>query len=360
MNRKNGLLAFLCTFIVVGAVALQVPFVSGTSYLAATLEGKAIPGRSSLLAKVFTPPTAAQIPTDPSGKPVVTLFEVQRQQRADTKLRELAKRNHIPFAVLKAYLALWSKGEVDENGFYWGIVPGKTNISPRIDEKENGRQSTISMAKKLGSFARQTSSYLGAIIATGTGIMRATRIAKHSAKSQGSFLNAMNLSMPAYQRDESEKQFCTVMGLAAALEATWPVEDQDLGMPQGRSVRLNASPGEKVLAPMAGNITFVGSNDGGICVEIKTVCDMYATICDMKSSSVTSGQDVSKGTAIGISGSRRPIYNVWLESYPIDSSQFLKPSERKKQKQFQAPEKATEEKTLETTPGLRTPGDQTL
>lgn len=331
MNRRHGLLAFLCTIIAIGAAAVQVPFLSGIACLSAAAEGKTIAARSSVLARIFTPPTAPQIPSDSAGKPSVTLFQVQREHRADDKLKKLSQKNQIPFSVLKAFLAIWSKGEVDEEGFFWGPVPLDGKAQFNANEDNAGLKSTTRMANHLGKLSQQTSTYLGSIIATEVGIMRATRSVKFAAKSANSFPRAMSLSLLAYDRSRAEQKLCSVLGLAAALEARWPVADPDTQMQQGPGTRLAASPGEKIAAPISGKVSFAGENDGGTCVEITTSCDMRATICDMKSSTVKSGQNIKRGFAIGISGPQRPIYNVFLGAHALDSSQFFPPPARGRQ-----------------------------
>ncbi len=326
MNRKKGLLAFLCTFLAVSALAIQVPFLSGIANLSAAAEGKTITHRSALLAKIFTPPTAPQIPTDAAGKTVVTLFQVQREHRSDAKLHELAQNNHIPFSILKAYLAIWSKGEVDENGFFWATIPGETPTDTTVGKKDTGLRSTTRMTNHLGKLVRRTSSHLAAIIASETGPERAARVAKFSSGSARSFLHAMRISLLAYYKQKAEQKLCSVLGLASALDARWPVADHDVQMRQGAGIRLATSPGEKILAPVSGTVSFSGQNDGGVCVEITTACDMRATICDIKTSTVKTGKHIEVGRAIGIAASQRPLYKVYLGAFAVDSSQFLHPS----------------------------------
>ncbi len=324
MNRQNGLLAFGCTLVVVVAVLFQIPVVSGIGDV-----GKLVAGPSATtepthpLALALTPPTAAQIPAGPGGVEPLTLFQLQREQRVDPLLRELAAAQRLPFAVLKAHLAQASQGVLGEDGSYWArLAEGEDEVT------DEGAARTRAAAALLGTYRQQTGSVEGALMAWQIGPYRASRVSADAGGHLELALDNLRTHLLAPQREAAERWLCTVLGLAATLKARWPVRDGDVTVREGFGVRLAASPGEAIASPMAGTVGYTGvDGNRGQCVEVIHACSLRTEVCKVAKPLVAPGKRVQAGTPIARAAKIRPRFNLWLGATPLDAAQLMPPEE---------------------------------
>src|SRR3954468_11311052 len=113
------------------------------------------------------------------------------------------------------------------------------------------------------------------------------------------------------------------VGAPAALAWTWPVRgpvvqafDFDQAHPytagQHRGIAIGADPGTTVVAPAPGTVSFVGSvPTSGKSVTIETSAGLSVTLTHLGSTSVTKGEWVDEGGAVGTVGpSGTPEVNV--------------------------------------------------
>ena len=320
MNRRNGLLAFLCTVVSMTAAVLQVPVVSGIEDIGRLVTG-ARPDSQPSLAIALTPPTASQIPAGPGGTQPLTLFALQREKRIDDELKALSAKHAIPFTVLKAHLAQSCKGVLGDEGHYWAwLAEGEDRI------EDDGKTRTDAAAALLGRYRKETGSLAGALMAWEAGTLRASRVSQSSDLSLDEGMTALRKRMIAPYRDDARRWLCTVWGLATALQARWPVQDRDIRQVEGAGVRLAAGPGEPVVAAMPGKVGFAG-RDGtrGLCVEVVHACELRTEVCDLKTIRVGTGRRVEAGSVLGTVGRMRPRFNLWLGVQALDVTQLLPP-----------------------------------
>jgi murein DD-endopeptidase MepM/ murein hydrolase activator NlpD len=321
MNRDHGLLAFCCTVVAVACALLQLPLVNGLGDAARLISGSARQ-RSTPLSIALTPPTAAQPATGPGGEKLLTLFDLQREQRADPLLRQLATRHGLDFALLKAHLAQASAGVLGDGGHYWARLPA--GAEPVADE---GPARSRAAARLLARYRQRTGSTATALVAWAVGPLRAARVARlrpAAGSELESSLVALRRHLLAPQRQRARSWLCTVTGLAACLRARWPVTDRDLSVREGKGVRLAAAPGEKVRAPMAGRVGFAGADGArGRCVELRHACGLLTEICDLHTTAVAAGRWVARGAPLGSAGRRRPRLNLVLGVRALDAAQLM-------------------------------------
>lgn len=340
MNRQNGLLAFVCTLLVVVAVIFQIPVVTGIGDVGKLVAGPSVTtDPAHPLALALTPPTAPQLPTGPGGVETLTLFQLQREQRADPLLRELAAAQGLPFSVLKAHLAQASQGVLGEDGSYWArLTEGEDEVT------DEGAARTKAAAVLLGAYRKQTGSVTGALIAWRIGPYRAARVSASAQPPPDQVLTNLRTHLLAPQREAAERWLCTVLGLAAALNARWPVRDRDVTVREGFGVRLAASPGEAIAAPMGGTVAYTGvDGNRGQCVEIIHACSLRTEVCKVAKPLVTSGQRVQAGAPVARAAKARPRFNLWLGATALDAAQLLPPEEA-----FPGTEPKTKADKLET------------
>lgn len=326
MTRRNGLLAFACTLLAAVAALLQLPMVAGVGDIAGLLAGAKASGRSPL-AIALTPPTASQIPAGPGGAQPLTLFTLQRENRADPDIIRLSNQHGIQANVLKAHLAQACEGVLGDQGHFWARLPeGDGEI------EDSGIARTQAAAALLDRYGKQTGSIHGALIAWRTGAPRAARALSAppgpEAPDLEQALAAMRRRMIASYREDARQWLCSVHGLAAALQARWPVPDRDVSQKEGLGVRLATSPGQTISASMPGRVGFVGI-DGprGLCVEVIHACDLRSELCWLKAASVAPGARVKVGMPLGTAGRLRPRFNLWLGVIPIEVTQLIAPDE---------------------------------
>lgn len=257
MNRQKGLLAFLCAAIAATCAVLQLPVVGWVE----RMFGDAPPPLAVHLKSV----KETRLRTGPGGGEPVTVQALRQDRRPDPEIEKLARDHHLPFGVLKAHLAITSKGVRGTEGMFWARLPeGDENLP------DDGLKRTRAAAALLGRYQKETGSLPGALMAWKVGSYRASRAA------------APRLRMLAFHQHAARTYRCTVLGLAAALDAQWPIEAGG------------------VRAPMPGRILFAGI-DGprGRCVVLVHVCDFSTEVCGLDSLEVKAGQQVQKGQKLG-------------------------------------------------------------
>jgi len=321
VNRRRGLLAFVCTLLAVGAVALHLPLLSGLEEIGRLFAGSR-PGELTPLERAFTPPSSPELLTGPGGLPELGLFQLRKERRADPELRKLAEAQGLDFALLKAFLAQVSQGVIDEQGLYQArLAEGEAEV------EDSGPARTRAAAELLGAYRRQTGSDIGALIAWEAGAERASRVVAAS-KREGleDTLKTLRRRLVAPLRDDAEARLCNAWGLAQGLGARWPVAAREAGQRAGLGVRLGAAPGESVAAPMSGRVGWAGP-DGprGKCVELLHGCSMRTELCGLGEIGVRRGVRVQAGQAVGLTGQERPVLNLWLGLRCMDASLLLVP-----------------------------------
>jgi murein DD-endopeptidase MepM/ murein hydrolase activator NlpD len=321
VNRRRGLLAFVCTLVAVGAVALHLPLLAGLEELGRLFAG-ANAGELTLLERAFTPPTSPELMTGPGGLPDLGLFQLRKERRADPELRRLAEAHGLDFALLKAFLAQVSQGVLDEQGNYQArLAEGEAEV------EDSGPARTQAAAALLGRYRQQTGSEVGALIAWEAGVERASRVVqKRKREGLEDTLKTLRRRLIAPLRDDAEARLCTVWGLAQGLGARWPVAAREAGERAGLGVRLGASPGEALAAPMSGRVGWTGT-DGprGKCVELLHGCSMRTELCGLVEIGVHRGDQVQAGQAVGQAGRERPVLHLWLGLRAMDASLLLVP-----------------------------------
>jgi len=323
MSRDRGLLAFLCTLLVVAGTLFQVPLVNGTAELGRFFT-ETTPEDLPPLAIHLAPADIPQLPRGPGQTAPVILREIRRDKRPDEEILDLAKRHHLPFALLKAHLAITSRGVASEEGIFWPDLP---QDDAQVADEAVAR--TRAAAALLADFRRALGSVPAALLAWEVGLFRARRVAESAAEGPAGILASARLRLPAFARAEARQYACSVLGMAVALQARWPVPDPEAQKIADR-VELEVSPGQAVASPMAGQTGWVG-NDGskGLCVEIEHVCDLRSVFCGLKSSVVSEGQQLRAGSNIGLAGQKVRFW-LFVGRYALDG-RVLRPDPRLEQ-----------------------------
>jgi biotin carboxyl carrier protein len=260
VNRQKGLLAFLCAAIATTCAVLQIPLASGIERL---FGDAAPPLASHLKAEKDT-----GLRDGPGGGEPITVGSLRRDERPDYEIQQLSKSQRLPFAVLKAHLAVTSQGVRGTNGHFWSRLPEDDGELP-----DDGLLRSQAAAALLGRYQKETGSLQGALMAWAIGPYRASR-----AKDP----NDLRLHLLATHQSSAERHRCTVMGLAAAYQAQWPLD------------------GEEVRAPMPGRVVFAGIDGArGRCVLLKHTCDFESEFCGLESLVVKAGQPVKPGARLG-------------------------------------------------------------
>jgi hypothetical protein len=326
VTRRNGLLAFICTLLAAVAALLHLPMVARIGDIAGLLAGAKASGRTPL-AIALTPPTASQIPAGPGGAQPLTLFNLQRENLADPDIIRLSTQYGVEAHVLKAHLAQACEGVLGDQGHFWARLPEGDG-----EVEDSGLARTQAAAALLDRYSKQTGSVHGALIAWRAGAPRAARALSAppgpEAPDLEQALAALRRRMIAPYRHDARQWLCSVHGLAAALQARWPVPNRDVSLKEGQGVRLAASPGQTIMASMPGRVGFVGI-DGprGLCVEVIHACDLRSEVCWLKAARVAPGELVEVGMPLGTAGRLRPRFNLWLGVIPIEVTQLLGPDE---------------------------------
>ena len=258
MNRQKGLLAFLCAAVAATCAVLQIPLASGVERL---FGDAASPLIAHLKAEEET-----GLRDGPGGGEPITVGSLRNDERPDYEIEQLSKTHHLPFAVLKAHLAVTSQGVRGTNGHFWSRLPEGDEELP-----DDGLLRTQAAAELLGRYQKETGSLDAALMAWAIGPYRANR-----AKDAG------DMRLLAAHRGAAERHMCTVLGLAAAYEAQWPIDD------------------EQVQAPMPGTVIFAGIDaTRGRCVLLKHTCDFESEFCGFDKLAVKAGQPLKQGARLG-------------------------------------------------------------
>jgi len=258
MNRQKGLLAFLCAAIAATCAVLQLPVVEWVE----RMFGNAPAPLAAHLKSV----KETRLRTGPGGGEPVTVQALREDHRPDPEIEKLALAHNLPFGVLKAHLAITSQGVRGTEGLFWSRVPEGDEKLP-----DDGLSRTRAAAALLGRYQKETGSLRGALMAWKVGTYRARRA------------TAPHQHMLAFHRHSAQTFLCTILGLAAALDARWPIKENG------------------VHAPMPGRILFAGI-DGlrGRCVVLNHVCDFSTEVCGLYHLEVEAGQKVQQGRKLGM------------------------------------------------------------
>jgi hypothetical protein len=287
VNRQKGLLAFLCAAIACTLAALQLPLASGVERLF---------GDSA-------PPLALHLKTDentrlrngPGGSAPVTVQSLRRDRRPDPEIAALSRTQRLPFAVLKAHLAVSSQGVRGAEGLFWARLP-----EGDADLPDDGLVRTRAAAALLGELQKETGSLRRALMAWKVGAYRARRAAADTTDPR--------LHMLAAHRQAARTHLCTVLGLAAALEADRPIGDRE------------------VHAPMPGRVLFAGTDGArGNCVVVLHACDLSTELCRLDSLAVEAGQRVPRGQRLGTAEPEKARFELRLGQLPVDP-ECIKPA----------------------------------
>ncbi len=319
MNRDKGLLAFLCTVLVVTCAMTQVPLVQGLTELARSFSGTK-PEDLPALAIHLSAPDTPQLPPGPGQASPVTLLELRKDERPNAEIQNLANTHRLPFGLLKAHLAIASQGITSEDGLFWPRLPeGDDQVA------DDGLARSQAAAKLLANYRNQTGSAAGGLTAWQTGVIRARHATAFAEPGLEGMLSAQRLRLLAYHRARAGKQLCAVWGLSMAMDAAWPVTQTGTQV-EANGVRLETSPGQKVAAPMPGRVSF-SATDGsrGLCVEIEHACQLRSQICGLAKVSVASGQRVQVGTILGTSAQTTPWFGLQVGTLWLDPRVLQQP-----------------------------------
>lgn len=265
MNRQKGLLAFLCAAIAATCAVLQIPLASGVERL---FGDAAAPLCAHLKAEEDT-----GLRDGPGGGDPITVGSLRNDKRPDPEIENLASAQRLPFAVLKAHLAVISQGVRGTDGSFWARLPQGDEELP-----DDGVQRTRAAAELLGRYQKQTGSLDAALMAWGIGPYRARR----ASSVCGTACGAGEMRLLAAHQSSAQRHLCTVMGLAAAYSAQWPIGD------------------EQVRAPMPGTVIFAGVDGArGRCVLLGHTCDFESEFCGFDKLSVKAGRPVKQGARLG-------------------------------------------------------------
>lgn len=289
MNRQKGLLAFLCAAIAATCAVLQIPLASGVE----RLFGDAAP---PLLAHLKAEKDT-QLRDGPGGGEPVTVQSLRKDRRPDPEIEKLARTQRLPFAVLKAHLAVTSQGVRGTAGLFWARLPERDEELP-----DDGLLRTRAAAALLGKYQKETGSLQAALMAWEVGAYRARRAAAGPGDPQ--------LRLLAVHRHAAQKHMCTVLGLAAALEAEWPVRDRS------------------VHAPMPGRVVFAGVDGArGRCVLLAHTCGFASEFCGLESLDVKAGLAVQKGRRLGTAEPGAARFGLRLGQRILDPAALKPPGE---------------------------------
>jgi len=286
VNRQKGLLAFLCAAIAATCAILQIPLASGVEDL---FGDEAPPLCCHLKAEADT-----GLRDGPGGGEPITVGSLRRDQRPDYEIEQLSKKHRLPFAVLKAHLAVTSQGVRGTNGHFWSRLPEGDEELP-----DDGLLRTHASAALLGGYLKETGSIEAALMAWAIGSYRANR-----AKDAGA------TRLLAAHRSLAERHSCTVMGLAAAYQAQWPLDN------------------EEIRAPMPGRVVFAGVDGArGRCVLLEHTCDFESEFCGFENLLVKDGQPVAQGTRLGTAGPGAVRFGLRVDKRIIDPAALKPPGE---------------------------------
>jgi hypothetical protein len=143
VNRQTGLLAFLCAAIACACAVLQLPLVSGVEQLF----GDSPP---PLLAHLRTQKDT-RLRDGPGGGEPVTVQSLRGDRRPDPEIEKLARVHGLPFATLKAHLAVVSRGVRGTAGLFWARLPEGDEELP-----DDGLARTRAAAALLGRYQKET------------------------------------------------------------------------------------------------------------------------------------------------------------------------------------------------------------
>jgi hypothetical protein len=286
VNRQKGLLAFLCAAIAATCAALQIPLASGVEEL---FGDEPLPLCYHLKAEEDT-----GLRDGPGGGEPITVGSLRRDERPDYEIEQLSKKHRLPFAVLKAHLAVTSQGVRGTNGHFWSRLPEGDEKLP-----DDGLLRTHASAALLGRYLKETGSLEAALMAWAIGPYRANR-----ARGAG------DSRLLATHRSAAARHKCTVMGLAAAYQAQWPIA------------------GAEVQAPMPGRVIFAGT-DGmrGRCILLAHTCDFESEFCGFESLSVKEGQLVEPGARLGTAKPGAVRFGLRVGKRTIDPAALKPPGE---------------------------------
>jgi len=260
VNRRKGLLAFLCAAVAATCAALQIPLASGVERL---FGDEAAPLCAHLKAEADI-----GLRDGPGGGEPVTVGSLRSDDRPDPEIEKLSRAQRLPFAVLKAHLAVTSQGVRGTEGNFWSRLPEGDDELP-----DDGLMRTRAAAALLGGYLKETGSLDAALSAWAIGPYRAKR-----ASGPG----GPRLRLLAAHQSAAGRHRCTVLGLAAAYSARWPLQ------------------GGEVRAPMPGRVVFAGVDGArGRCVLLNHACDFSSEFCGFENLSVKTGQPVEPGARLG-------------------------------------------------------------
>jgi len=286
VNRQKGLLAFLCAAVAATCAVLQIPLASGVEHL---FGDEAPPLCAHLKAGKDT-----GLRDGPGGGDPITVGSLRNDERPDYEIEQLSKTHRLPFAVLKAHLAVTSQGVRGTNGHFWSRLPEGDEELP-----DDGLLRTQAAAALLGRYQKETGSLDAALSAWAIGPYRANR-----AKDAG------DMHLLAAHQSAAARHRCTVMGLAAAYEARWPLDD------------------ETVRAPMPGRVIFAGI-DGvrGRCVQLQHTCDFFSEFCGLLKLAVKAGQPVEPGARLGSAVPQAVRFGLRVGKRIVDPAALKPPGE---------------------------------
>jgi hypothetical protein len=286
VNRQKGLLAFLCAAIAATCAVLQIPLASGIERL---FGDEAPPLASHLKAEKDT-----GLRDGPGGGEPITVGSLRRDERPDYEIEQLSKAHRLPFAVLKAHLAVTSQGVRGTNGHFWSRLPEGDEELP-----DDGLLRSQASAALLGRYQKETGSLEAALMAWAIGSYRANR-----AKDAG------DMHLLAAHRSAAARHSCTVMGLAASYTAQWPLND------------------EEVRAPMPGRVIFAGIDGArGRCILLEHTCDFESEFCGLADVSVKTGQPVKPGARLGTAKPGTVRFGLRVGKRIIDPAALKPPGE---------------------------------
>ncbi|NMB74592.1 MAG: M23 family metallopeptidase [Myxococcales bacterium] len=318
MKAPRGMLALVCTLIVIGAAAVHLPVVSGLEELARSFSGE--PREGSPLAGFFTPSSAPVLPTVSNAAIALTLHHLRSDHRPDEVIATLAREFGAPVDLLRAYLALASRGVLGPDGMYWIEVEG---IAPSAA----GRERMRAAVQNLAELQRATGSWESALLAEQAGVPRAARVRQTAGAGAGGLLGALRRRLLVPWRDDARNRLCQTVGLARALAAKLPVPGPARPVREGDGVRFSCQGGEPVSSPMDGRVEYAGQSPRlGRCLEIRHACELRTVLCGLQETSVKAGGELGAGDGVGACGPQGLWFGLRLDNQPLDPAGLALPS----------------------------------
>lgn len=266
MKAKRGLLAFVCTLVVLGAAVGQLPLFSAAERLPVALAG--LPPRAVPLLEMFTAATSTPRPLGRLGG--LHLDRLVSDERSRRLAGQLAARAGTDPAVVWAFLAAASRGLTDEKGAFWPALDSRAEVNG------DGASRAAVALRLLLQLRRRTGSMPAAVLSWQMGAERAARLG--TAQPAGDeWFEEIRRRLPEPLKLAAGRWLCSVETLTRVYGARWPT-GRRAKTRAADGLLLPAGPGARVVAPLAGRVTAAGH-----CLVVDHGCGLRSRLCGVES-----------------------------------------------------------------------------